>query len=245
MMNKAQDVNIRHSANPENHLPTAGSILFEYSSSRMNDPEVIHGKYADREFSITLSQLQGIVSHLHDELHDLGIHKGTNIMLVSFPSSSALLRDIYFVTLVSMGAKVFMPRKSAKEHLDNWITETSLQYALIPGKELLMQEKHEEEAVLLEMNEVFINRHVALLDTISSFPLERMLLSGQYTSMTGNGGSSQAYKHVLPGDEALILAFPSLNGNAVLKTFTQQEIIQDAAVLQLPYFHSVSLNGKR
>ncbi len=205
MMNNSRDINTISSVQDlEIKFLTTGKVLFERKLTGINDPVVLDGTYEDKEISISVSQLQGIVSLLHDELNDLGIHKGTNIMLVSFPASSDLFRTIYFIALVSMGARVFMPRQSNKEELQDWISKTNMQYALIPGMELLRHEQHEQDnAALLEMNDVLISRHVALLDTISSFPLERIILSGEYASMSGNGGQCQSYKNVSPGDEAL------------------------------------------
>jgi hypothetical protein len=101
--------------------------------------------------------------------------------------------------------------------------------------ELLRHEMHEEDnAALLEMNDVFISRHISLLDTISSFPLERIIISGEYTTMSGNGGQSQAYKNVSPEEEALIMAFPGTNGKSALKVFTHEEVIKQATDMKLP-----------
>jgi hypothetical protein len=236
MMNNSRNMNTISSVQDmESKFLTAGKVLFERNLSGISDPIILNGSYGDKEISITVSQLQGIVSLLHDELNDLGIQKGTNIMLVSFPASSELFRAIYFISLITMGARVFMPRKCNVDELQDWISKTNMQYALIPGMELLRHEMHEEEnAAMLEMNDVFISRHISLLDTISSFPLERIILSGEYATMSGNGGQSQAYRNVSPGDEALIMAFPGTNGNSALKVYTQEEVIKQALDLKLP-----------
>ncbi len=234
VMNNASGVPIRSLSDQGNHMQTAGKMLFGHRQN-INDPVVMQGTYDGIEISITNSQLQGIVSLLHDELNEMGIHKGTSIMLVSFPASSEILKNIYFITLVTMGAKVFMPRKNSVQDLGDWISTTHLQYALIPGKELLSHEQHEEDnAMLLEMNDIFISRHVSLLDTISSFPLDRLIRSGDYRSLTGNGGQCQAYLKVLPVDEALVLTFPGTNGKVAFKTYTQQQITEESSSLKLP-----------
>jgi hypothetical protein len=235
-MNNTSDLTLRTSIeNIENNFITMGRVLFEHKFPGTLDPVVLSGNYGNKEVSFTFSQLKGVVGLLHNELNELGIHKGVSIMLVPFPTSSELLKSIYLITLVSMGARVFMPRKCSKEELMDWITKTNLQYAIIPGKELLSQEQHEEDnAALLELNDVFISRHVSILDTISSFPLEKIIVSGEYTSMTGNGGRCQAYLEVQPGEEALILTFPGTNGNTILKSYTQLEIVQQAVPLKLP-----------
>ena len=235
-MNKASDLSVRTIIeNTENNFMTTGRLLFDRNLSGTSDPVVLSSNYGGKEKSFTLSQLKGVVSLLHDELNELGIKKGASIMLVPFPTSSELLQSIYFITLVSMGARVFMPRKCSKEDLLKWITRTSLQYALIPGKELLSHEQHEEDnATLLDLNEIFISRHVSILDTISSFPLEKIILSDEYTSMTGNGGQCQSYLEVQPDEEALILAFPGTNGNNILKSYTQKDIVLQAVPVRLP-----------
>jgi hypothetical protein len=236
MMNNSRDINTLVSVQDmDRTFLTTGKVLFERMFTGINDPVALSGSYEDKEILISVSQLQGIVSLLHDELNDLGIHKGTNIMLVSFPASSDLFRTIYFIALVSMGARVFMPRQCYKEELQDWISKTNMQYALIPGMELLRHEQHElDNAALLEMNEVLISHHVALLDTISSFPLERIILSGEYASISGNGGHCQSYKNVSPGDEALLMTFPGTNGNSALKSFTQEDVVSQALALKLP-----------
>jgi len=218
----------------EKEFSTTGKILFECLHGNSN-PLIITGRGHEQDITITLTQLQGIVSLLHDEFHDLGIGKGTNIMLVSFPSSSELYKTLYFITLVSMGARVFMPRKSSTEELNEWINKTGMQYALIPGKELMRHEGLEEDnTALLEMNEIFISRHVALLDTIASFPLDRIIQSGKYLYMEGNGGINQVYKQVNPEDETLILSFPGVNGASALKVYSQQEIVEQPIPAKLP-----------
>ena len=235
MMNNASNVPIHSSVNLENNVLTTGRFLFDHNHPAGNDPVVLRGIYENREIAITFSQLRGLVSLLHDELYELGIHKGTSIMLVSFPSTSELLKSIYFIALVTMGARVSMPEQSRTEDLQDWISRTNLQYALIPGKEILRHERHEKDnAVLLEMNDIFISRHVALLDTVSSFPLAAIISTGEYPSMNGNGGKCQAYQQVSPGDEALILSIAATPGTKASKAYSQQEIVQQAAALKLP-----------
>ncbi len=235
MNNSHPDTGFHAPANTVNGLLTTGRILFEGHSSAVSDPQIISGKYQGRDIAITLSQFRGIVSLLHDELFEMGIHKGTRIMLVSFSSTSELLKTIYFVSLVTMGAKVFMPRKCGTDELIDWINKTSPEYALIPGKELISHVDNEaENTMLLAMNEMFISSHVALLDTVSSFPLDKFISSGAYLSMHGDGGRYQVYKQVRPEDEALILNFPGINGNSALKTYTQEEIVLQPIPVKLP-----------
>jgi len=234
-MNNASHVPIHSSVNLENSFLTTGRFLFELNHPAGNDLVVLKDSYDDKEIVINIAQLRGLVSLLHDEFTELGIQKGTSIMLVSFPASSDLLKSIYFISLVTMGARVFMPHESGREELHDWISNHRIQYALIPGKELLSHEHHENDnAVLLEMNDIFISRHVALLDTISSFPLDKIISSGEYLSMEGSGGKSQVYQHVLPEDESLTLTFHNSYENGNLKTYTQHDIILHATTLKLP-----------
>lgn len=235
IMNNASNVPIHSSVNLENNFLTTGRLLFDLNHPSGNEFVVLKDIYDDKEIVINIKQLRGLVSLLHDEFTELGIQKGTSIMLVSFPASSDLLKSIYFIALVTMGARVFMPHESGSKELHEWISNNSIQYALIPGKELLSHEHHENDnAVLLEMNEIFIGRHVALLDTISSFPLDKIISTGEYLSMQGTGGKSQVYQHVLPEDESLTLAFRNSYENGALKTYTQHDILLHATTLKLP-----------
>lgn len=235
MNNSHPDTRFNAIADSANGLLTTGRILFESHRSGISDPLIITGKYEGQEVPITLSQFRGIISRLHDEYHEMGIHKGTCIMLVSFPSTSELLKTIYFVSLVTMGAKVFMPRKCNTDELVEWINNISPEYALIPGKELISHVDFKaDNTMLLAMNEIFISQHVALLDTVSSFPLDKIILSKEYLSMTGDGGLYQVYKHVKPDDESLILSFPGTSGTSALKTYTQENIVLQPIPVKLP-----------
>jgi hypothetical protein len=214
---------------------TAGERLFEDSPGRNLDSIVLKGEIGGEKISLTLSQLRGIVSLLHDDLHEKGIYKGTTIMLVNLPGTSDLYNAIYYVSLITMGVRVFMPMQYNLGKMQELVASTEMQYAIIPGKELLSFDRYDpEQRLLLEMNDILIYNHVSLLDTISSFPLHRIIQSGEYKTMTGKGGFHQSYKDIMPDDIAIILATWDANGNANLVKYSQVDLIRQNILVDLP-----------